>query len=212
MTDQPSGWGGADEPTVVVPAVDADGGGAPPTEVHRPVPAGGDEPPSSRGWWIAIAALLALIAALLVAVLLFGGDDDDDPGPTTTTTADVGDTSTTSSSTSTSSTSTTTSTTAPTTTTTAPATTTTAANTAPAVTSIEASEFTCPGDLTLSWTTVNATSVEISIDNPGGVFATGPANGSMEVPAPCDGDTQTYFVTAIAANGDRLTQELVIDS
>ena len=89
--------------------------------------------------------------------------------------------------------------------------TTTPPSTAPRVVSIDTSEFTCPDPLTLSWTTENAVSVEIAIDNPGGQFDTGPPNGSLEVPAPCDGDTQTYYVTAIAANGDRITQDLQLE-
>jgi hypothetical protein len=212
VSDQ-SGWGAADEPTVAVPSVGGDGD--PPTEVHRAVPAGGDEPPSERPWWIAIVAVLVVIVLLLLGILLLGGDDDDEDDGDTTTTTELVDESTTTSSSSTSTTSTstsTTSTTAPPTTTTAPATTTTAPSTAPSVTSIDASEFTCPGDLTLSWTTTNATSVEVAIDNPGGVFDTGPANGSMSVPAPCGGDSQTYFVTAIAGNGDRITQQLQVES
>jgi hypothetical protein len=63
----------------------------------------------------------------------------------------------------------------------------------------------------LTWTSARATSVEIAIDNPGGVYQDGlPPNGSLEVPAPCGGDTQTYYVTAIDDIGDRSTQTLTL--
>lgn len=81
-----------------------------------------------------------------------------------------------------------------------------------AVTSIEASEFTCPGTLVLTWTTEGATSVEVAIDAADAVDQTGPANGTTELPAPCDGDSWTYHVTAVAADGDRTTQELRLES
>lgn len=210
-----SGWGGdgtpgPTDPTVTLPVAGGDGG--PPTEVHRPVPSDGGEPPR-RNWWIAVIIVLLLaIAGLLLALLLRDdGDDDDDRAPDTTTSTEVpADESTTTSTGSSTTTSTTTSTTAPPpTTTTAPAPTTTAApSTAPAVTSIQASDISCPDPITLSWTTTNAVSVEVAIDYVGGVFDTGPPNGSMTVPAPCGGTTQTYFVTAIASNGDRITDQL----
>lgn len=198
---RPTGWSAADEPTVAVPAAD---GGGPPTAEH-PLPADDGEPPRRNGWIAAIIVLLVLIIALLAFLLLDDEGDDGDDGDVTTTSSVV-DTTTSTEATTTSSTD------ATTTSTTAPATTTTAASTVPRVLSLETSEFTCPGDLTLSWTTENAVRVEIAIDNPGGVFTEGPPNGSTSVPAPCDGDTQTYYVTAIAANGDRNTQELTLDS
>ncbi|QGG94932.1 hypothetical protein [Actinomarinicola tropica] len=208
MTDRPSGWGAGDEPTIAVPAT---GDGDPPTTVMPPVAAGDDEPPRRGPGWIlpVLLVLLVLVAGALAWVLL-ADDGDDDPEPTTTTSSPVeGSTTTAVDDTTTSSAPTTT---APsTTTTTAPATTTTA-TTPLAVTSIEASEFTCPGSLTLSWTTQGAVSVEVAIDTPGGVYDTGPPEGSMEVPAPCGGDAQTYYVTALATNGDRSTQELTLES
>jgi hypothetical protein len=78
------------------------------------------------------------------------------------------------------------------------------------VESITASDFTCPSQLTLSWATSNATSVEVAIDHPGGLYDTGPANGSLQVPAPCAGDTQTYYVTAIDSDGRRSTKNLTV--
>jgi len=97
---------------------------------------------------------------------------------------------------------------APTTTSTAPA---------PQVTSVNApSTWTCGGgpysppnsQLTLSWNTSNAQSVTVAIDSPGGTFQSGlPANGSLQVPAPCaKGETQTYYVTAIGAGGAKSTK------
>ena len=56
--------------------------------------------------------------------------------------------------------------------------------------------------LTLSWATTGAASVIVSIDSPDGTWMDGlPADGSTVVPAPCGGDTNTYYVTAVAPNG-----------
>jgi hypothetical protein len=78
------------------------------------------------------------------------------------------------------------------------------------VDSLEASAVDCPNPLTLTWTTTNAESVDVAIEDPDGIYASGPANGSMEVPAPCDGDSQTYYVTAIGEDGATDTQELTL--
>lgn len=98
----------------------------------------------------------------------------------------------------------------------APTSTTTTAP-APQVTSISApSTWTCGGgpysppnsQLTLNWNTSNAQSVTVAIDSPGGTYQSGlPANGSLQVPAPCaKGETQTYYVTAIGAGGAKSTK------
>ena len=66
----------------------------------------------------------------------------------------------------------------------------------------------CPDPVTLTWESEGATEVEIAIDNPDGVYEAGlPANGSLGVPAPCNGDTQTYYVTAIDDSGGRSSAE-----
>lgn len=60
--------------------------------------------------------------------------------------------------------------------------------------------------LTLSWTSTNATRVSVGIDSPSGTYADNlPANGSLVVPAPCQGDTQTYYITAYGPNGSNDT-------
>ena len=98
----------------------------------------------------------------------------------------------------------------------APTTTTTTAP-APQVTSVSApSTWTCGGgpnsppntQLTLNWNTSNAQSVTVSIDDPNGTYQSGlPANGSLQVPAPCaQGEKQTYYVTAIGAGGAKSTK------
>ena len=71
----------------------------------------------------------------------------------------------------------------------------------------EAPEFESPATVTVSWTTKNATSVSIAIDSPTGTYQSGlPANGSMELPAPCTGDTQTYYVIAHGTGGATATK------
>lgn len=80
----------------------------------------------------------------------------------------------------------------------------------PQVTSLTASPVNCPDTVTLTWQSENATGVEISIAYPGGLYDSGPANGSMEVPGPCGGDSQTYYVVAVAGNGDRQTRTLTL--
>jgi len=171
------------------------------------VPMGGDEPPSGNGWRIAVVVLLVLMIALLAFVLLSDGSNGNGGDSPTTTTVAVDDTTTTSLDATTTTEATTT--TASTTTTTT-ASTTTAATAAPRVDSLTASDYTCPDPLTLAWTSTNAASVEVAIDNPGGVYDTGPPDGSMLVPSPCGGDTQTYYVTAISSSGERSTKTLVL--
>ncbi len=48
----------------------------------------------------------------------------------------------------------------------------------------------------------------MSIDDPNGTYQSGlPANGSLQVPAPCaQGEKQTYYVTAIGAGGGKSTK------
>lgn len=207
MTDDPThAMGPVDEPTVPVEVTGGDSG--PPTEAMPAVPAGDDgeppsEPPSGNGLRIAIIVLLLVLVAIgLVLLTRDDADDRDDVPVDGTTSTSVDDTTTTAAESTT--------TTQPTTTTSTSTTSTTAAPAAPSIDSLTASEVACPDPLTLSWTSTNAVSVEVAIDNPGGVFDTGPPNGSMEVPAPCGADTQTYYVTAISSSGDRSTETLVL--
>ena len=83
--------------------------------------------------------------------------------------------------------------------------TTTAPSTTPALTSFTASAttFTCsavpvstvaPQQLTLTWTTQNATGVTLAIDGPGKYADYGP-NGNVTLPAHCDGSSHTYTLT-----------------
>lgn len=209
MTDQPPPDPGYD-PTIPLPITDGPADPPPPYPPTGggPVGSGGDR--NLRPWLIAAVVLLALLVVLVLVLLLGGGDDDDEPEttlPPETTSSTVPDTTTTS----TTAAPQTTTTAAPASTTAAPTTTsppTTTAATGPRVTQASITAINCPNPVVLTWSTVNATRVEIAIDSPGGVFDSGPANGSMEVPAPCGDDTQTYYVTAIDALNDRSTRVL----
>jgi hypothetical protein len=82
------------------------------------------------------------------------------------------------------------------------------------VTTLTASPADCDGSgqTTLTWATSGAVSVEVSIDNENGTFQSGlPANGSGEFPGACFGDTQIYFVKAIAANGTSATRSITVE-
>jgi hypothetical protein len=202
MSDDPTqAMGPIGEPTVPVEAGDAAGGGSgPPTEAMPALPSD-DEPPRNKGLRIALIVVLLLIAA--VGLVLLTVDDDEDRPLDGTTTTSVDDTTTTTVDGSTT-------TTEPTTTPSSTTTTSTTVAAAPSIDSLTASPIACPDPLTLTWTSTNAVSVEVAIDNPGGVFDTGPPSGSMQVPAPCGTDTQTYYVTAIGSGGERSTETLVL--
>ena len=167
-----------------------------------------------RAFWFGLGTVLLVGVFIAVIVLATGGDDDDEVAAedTETTTTQPEETTTT----------------VETTTTTvadgnndnpddnnddppetaAPQT----AAPGPTVDSMSAQEtFTCEQGpdfeggsttLTVSWTTSNAESVTIAIDNPDGPYETGlPPDGSLDVPAPCAPDTNTYYVIAIGADG-----------
>lgn len=71
----------------------------------------------------------------------------------------------------------------------------------------EAPEFESPNTITVSWTTKNATSVSLAIDSPTGIYQSDlPANGSLVVSAPCQGDSNTYYVIAHGADGTTATK------
>jgi hypothetical protein len=85
----------------------------------------------------------------------------------------------------------------------------------PRVDSVSASPADCDGSgqTTLTWATTGAVSVEVSIDNENGTFQDGlPPDGSGEFPGACAGDTQIYFVKAIAANGQTSTRSVTATS
>lgn len=96
---------------------------------------------------------------------------------------------------------------------------TTAPEPQPAVTSVTApADFACSAGpyytgsntLTLEWTTTNAVSVSVAIDSPTGIYQSNlPANGSLELSGPCGGDTNTYYVIAVAADGTTATDSVV---
>jgi hypothetical protein len=175
--------------------------------------------------------LRTLAIALLVLVpVACGGDDGGDEGAAdeTTTTASSDDETTTTTepdlttgTTASTATEETTTTAAPVTqppatqppATQAPPTPTTAAG--PRVTSLSASPSDCDGSgqITLTWATSGATSVEVSIDSENGTFQDGlPPSGSAQFPGACFGDTQIYFVKAIAANGTSATRSITASS
>ena len=54
--------------------------------------------------------------------------------------------------------------------------------------------------VTLSWTTQNATGVDLAVDGPGVYNSYGP-NGQTQVNVPCDGNTHTYTLTAKSDTG-----------
>jgi hypothetical protein len=93
--------------------------------------------------------------------------------------------------------------------TTRPATTSSTTMQAPAVTSVTIpATVNCPTKsartLTISWVTKGATKVAIAIDNPAGYYDQDlPPSGHLDVPFPCDGDPQTYFVVAENGVGGR---------
>lgn len=71
----------------------------------------------------------------------------------------------------------------------------------------EAPDFTDPRMETVKWTTANAKSVSIAIDNPTGIsYANLPANGQMDLSAPCKGDTQTFYIIATGFDGSTTTK------
>lgn len=81
----------------------------------------------------------------------------------------------------------------------------------PAVVTLDApATYTCgsgpyydtPAVITLRWTSVDAVSVTVAIDDPNGAFMTDLAPiGELEVPAPCTPESRTYYVVAVGADG-----------
>ncbi len=171
--------------------------------------------PSDDKWRriaIGIGALVVVLA-IVIAVLLLSGDDDDSgtnaaatstSGPTASTpptslpptTASGGTTATTSAAT-------------------------TAASNAPVINSYTSSttSIACPvanvsttvppATVTLSWTTQNATGVDLSVDGPGVYGSYGPS-GSTTLDVPCNGATHTYLLTANGSNGQTATKTISV--
>jgi len=165
-------------------------------------PVGPDGGDADRGklWLIAGGVLvLGLIVGGLIAVLASGGGDDQAASPSTSTSSSSTSSSTTSSSL---------------------ATTTTAATTpqAPQINAFTVSQnpVSCPGtsNVVLTWTTQNAQSVTISIDNPNGPYGTYGPSGQQQVPFACGGGPSpaqhTYYLAANGANNLKTTKQIQV--
>jgi hypothetical protein len=194
----PTGTGafpGSYDPTVVVPPV------GPPDEPTPPIGPGSGAPDDRRWLWIALAVVGVIVVGVVVALLVSGGGDGGNATPATSTTASAPSTST-SSSTSTTSTSTT-----------VPPTTQPGA---PVITSFTAtpSPFPCsgPGDsgqVTLNWTTTNATGVSVSIDGPG-IFGSFGPSGTRQVPFATCSSAHTYTLTARGQGNQQVAQTITV--
>jgi hypothetical protein len=66
-----------------------------------------------------------------------------------------------------------------------------------------------PPTITLTWTTMNATGVDLSVDG-GGVYGSYPANGNTQIIVPCDGNTHTYELTAKGSGGQTASQTISV--
>lgn len=188
---------GAYDPTVAVPPV------GPPNDPGGPVgpgPGGEGEGSDPRKWlWGALAAAGVIVLGVVVALLLSGGNDSDDKAASSTSSSAV-------------STSTSTSTSAPSTTSTTPGTT---APGAPVIGAFTASPspFPCTpptgGQITLTWSTSNATGVNVSIDGPG-VFASYGPQGQQAVPFAGCSSAHTYTLTAKGSGGQQVQQTITV--
>jgi hypothetical protein len=195
-TAEPTGTGalpGSYDPTVAVPPV-----GPPnePGDPYGPGPGDGEEGDNRKWLWGLLAALGVIILGVVIALLVTGGDDGDNKPSTTSSSTSAASTSTSSSTT----TSTTTATTTP---------------NSPQITAYNAAPnpANCPNapstvQLTLTWTTVNALGVTVSIDGPG-KYADYGANGSAQVPFPCSG-SHSYTLTANGNNGQTATRTITV--
>jgi hypothetical protein len=189
---------GAGDATVPVqPGYGAGAGG--PGAPGGPVGPEDDGADKKKLWLIAGGVLvLGLLVGGLIAVALSGGGNDE-TASTSTSSSSSTSSSTTSSSL---------------------GTTTTAATTpqAPQVNQFTVSQnpVSCPGtsNVVLTWTTQNAQSVTISIDNPNGSYGTYGPSGQQQVPFACGGGpnpTQhTYFLAANGANNQKTTKQIQV--
>ncbi len=186
------------------------------TQVGGTPPSTPDEPSDNRKLWlIALSVLLfGILIGVGVAVAGGGGDDKKQAGDDTSTS--------TSSSTSTSASTSTTAATAPTQTNgnTSP----TAPSDDPKINSLTASSgspATCtkdnpmgfdsptdPYNLTISWSTTNATQTVLSIDGSGAYGTYGPS-ASQALTLGCSGSqSHTYMITASGPNGPNATRTI----
>lgn len=184
------------EPTIPVQGEAFGGGPGGPGGTGEQFDEGGD---NRRLWMIAGGILLIGIIVAIIILVASGGDDDDTP--TTTTSS--------------STTSSTTTTTEPATTTTAPPTTTASGPSIVQFTVNDAS-VSCPSttQVVLTWSTQNAQSVTVSIDNPNGPFGNYPPSGSEPFPFACgagpDPVTHIYYLRANGANGQTTQSQLSV--
>jgi hypothetical protein len=187
---------GAYDPTVAVPPIAEGGDGGGPVDGDA---TDGEEGDDRRKWlWGALAALGVILLGVLIALLVSGGGDGNKKAPTTTTTHAT-------TTTSTSTTTTTTTTTPPTTQPGAPVITTFSSN--------PASTVSCPNtsdtvQVTLSWTTTNASGVSITID--GGATQSFAASGSAALPFNCGGNAHSYALTAHGANNQNTSKTITL--
>ncbi|MBM3693237.1 MAG: hypothetical protein FJW77_08110 [Actinobacteria bacterium] len=190
----PDALPGAYDPTIAMPPV------GPPDEPVVPQGPGSGGSDDRRWLWIALAVVGVIVIGVVVALLVSGGGGG---GTTPATSTTVTPTSTsTSSSTSTTSTSTT-----------VPPTTQPGA---PVITSFTAtpSPFPCSGSgdsgqVTLNWTTTNATGVSISIDGPG-VFGSFGPSGSRQVPFASCSSAHVYTLTARGQGNAQVQQTITV--
>lgn len=161
--------------------------------------AGGDGFDMGKIWWI---LLIILIVGILIGVLiaLLSGGDDENASKTRRSTTTSSSTSTSTSSTS--------------------STTTTTTASGPQVQQFTVSQnpVSCPNagatvDVTLVWSTQNASSVTISIDNPNGPYGTYQPTGQQQVPFTCSvvPIKHTYYLAANGANNQKVQKSIVVN-
>lgn len=213
----------AGEPTQMIPVVPPADPPLGPGGPYGPGPAGpppgpGDDGNRRRNLWLIVAAVL-VVGIAIGAIVVWLAHSGKSETTSTTTTESSSSTSSTSSS-STSSTEATTSTTqeSTTTTTAAPAvqvtsfqSTSTTPNCVTPAPDVSTSVPATVQQVTLNWSTTNATSVDISVDGPGVYQSNVGAAGSITIPYGCPGP-HVYLLTAHGANGTAQTQQVSVTS
>ncbi len=154
----------------------------------------------SKLWWILLLILIFGILIGVIVALLSGGDAK----KSSTTRRSTTTSSSTSTSTSTSSTSSTT-------------TTTTASGPQVQQFTVNQNPVTCPNasatvQVTLVWSTQNANSATISIDNPNGPYGTYGPTGQQQVPFTCSvvPIKHTYYLSANGTNNQKVQKSIVV--
>ena len=189
---------GSGDATMAVQSSGAGGGarGGPP---RRGASGGGNGSDNSRIWMFALAFVIGGVLIGGCAALVFGGNDDSGKNASGVTTTS----SSTSTSTSTSTSSTTTTTLA----------------SGPQVQQFTVSQnpVSCPNagstvNITLVWSTQNAQSVTISIDNPNGPYGTYGPTSQQQVPFACSVNPikHTYYLTANGSNNQKVQKQIVV--